>query len=112
MLRVRERINQGRDFRRAYARGKRFAGKYCILFVIENEFQHNRFGIVCSKKVGNAVTRNRARRRLKEIIRLHCDDWSQAEARDLVVVARAGIKNASYQAIEKDFLLLTGRAGF
>lgn len=107
-----ERINQNRDFRRIYTRGKRWAGRYCILFITENEFQHNRIAIVCSKKVGNAVTRNKARRRLKEIIRLHRGTWPATDSRDLVIVARAGIKAAHYRAIEKDLLALLRKAGF
>ena len=110
MLRRAERINQSRDFKHNYQCGRRIVGKYCILFVSENEFLHHRFGIVCSKKVGKAVERNLARRRLREIIRQHRKTWSGS--RDIVIVARASIKKAAYVEIEKDLLTLMGRAGF
>ena len=67
-----------------------------------------RAGFVTSKRVGPAVTRNRIRRRLREIVRRH-----QAEIRDgicLVVIARRAAAKASYLALEDEWLRLAKRA--
>ena len=51
-------INQNRDFRRAYSKGKYAAHP----LLVKNRTGETRLGITTSKKVGNAVQRNRARR--------------------------------------------------
>ena len=55
-------LTRNNDFRRAYQRGKSFVGYGLVLYVIKNREKRLRIGITCSKKIGNAVRRNRARR--------------------------------------------------
>ena len=76
--------------------------KYIIVFVTANNLEYNRFGIVTSKKVGNAVLRNQAKRRLRAIVQTHLPQLTTGF--DLVIVARFNIKEAIFAALEKDFL--------
>ena len=55
-------INQNRDFRRAYSKGKYAAHPLLVTYAVKNRTGETRLGITTSKKVGNAVQRNRARR--------------------------------------------------
>lgn len=55
-------INQNRDFRRAYSKGKYAAHPLLVTYAVKNRSGETRLGITTSKKVGNAVQRNRARR--------------------------------------------------
>lgn len=55
-------INQNRDFRLAYSKGKYAAHPLLVTYVVKNRKNETRIGITASKKVGNAVKRNRARR--------------------------------------------------
>lgn len=55
-------INQNRDFRRAYSKGKYAAHPLIVSYAVKNRRGETRIGITASKKVGNAVQRNRARR--------------------------------------------------
>ena len=55
-----------------------------------------RVGIVVSKKVGNAVVRNRVRRRLREALRALTDEGKVSRAIDLVVIARPVAADADY----------------
>lgn len=55
-------LNSNRDFRRIYARGKYLAHPLLVTYVSKNRLGYNRLGITASKKIGNAVKRNRARR--------------------------------------------------
>lgn len=55
-------INRNNDFRRAYAKGKSFVGPLVVSYVRKNRLPYSRVGVTTSKKVGNAVQRNRSRR--------------------------------------------------
>ena len=67
-----------------------------------------RVGFVTSRRLGNAVVRNRVRRRLREIVRRHQHDLRQ----DLwiVLIAKRDAANASYRALEDEWLRLARRA--
>ena len=96
-------------FRRLYAKGKSAADPQLVIYCRRNGSQENRIGFTVSKKLGHAVVRNRVRRRLREIYRLH-----EAEFRpgvDLVVVARSRAVQATYARLERSFLTLSGRLG-
>ncbi len=67
-----------------------------------------RAGFVTSKRVGNAVVRNRVRRRLREIVRRHQRELQPAFW--LVVIARPPAAKASYQQLEDEWLRLAKRA--
>jgi ribonuclease P protein component, eubacterial len=67
-----------------------------------------RVGFITSRRLGGAVVRNRVRRRLREIVRRHQHDLRQ----DLwiVLIARRDAANASYRALEDEWLRLARRA--
>jgi ribonuclease P protein component len=80
-------IKDNRDFRRIYARGKNFVSPVVVCYVAKNRLKAVRVGITTSKRIGNAVKRNRARRVIRAAfqsllprIRPGCD---------LIFVARA-----------------------
>ncbi len=74
------------DFRRAYAKGKNFVGPLAVSYVRKNRLGITRIGITTSKKVGNAVTRSRSRRVIREAYRGLADRVKPGY--DLVFVAR------------------------
>ena len=95
-------------FRRLYHTSG-FADGYLVLYARKNRTGRSRVGITVSKKLGHAVVRNRVRRRLREIYRLHedsfCPGW------DIVVVARSRTVDASFDRLTASYLSLAGRAG-
>ena len=56
------------DFQRVYKRGRSYANKYLIMYVLKQDVQENRIGISVSKKVGNSVVRHRITRLIREVI--------------------------------------------
>lgn len=75
------------------------------LFLIETRDRGDalppRFGITVTKKVGNAVTRNRIRRRLKEAVRTHAAD-DMAAGSDYVIVGRREVLNAPFEELKTE----------
>jgi len=69
----------------------------------------SRVGVVVSKKVGDAVVRNRAKRLLRETFRVHQHEFNQPL--DLVLVARSSIVGRAFVEVEKDFLIVMRKAG-
>lgn len=66
-----EHLTKKREFERVFNEGKVIKNEFFVLYVIPNDFTHSRIGLVVSKKVGNAVRRNRAKRLLREVYRLN-----------------------------------------
>ena len=89
-------------FRRLYRKGKSAAGKYLVIYCRKNGSDENRIGLTVSAKLGHAVVRNRLRRRLREIYRLHESRFQPGW--DIVVVARSRAVDAPYQKLEKNYL--------
>jgi ribonuclease P protein component len=63
-------LRKKKDFSALYGKGKSAGGKYVVLFYRKNHLGRNRKAFLASKKVGNSVRRNRARRLMKESFRL------------------------------------------
>ncbi len=105
-------ITRNNDFRRAYARGKSFVGFSLVVYVIKNRAGCTRIGITCSKKTGNAVARNRARR----VIRAAAAAVLPPEgvgSYDIIFVARtstAGQKSTQVASLMRKLLTKAGLA--
>jgi ribonuclease P protein component len=79
-------LTENRDFQRLYARGQSRVGPSLVVYAQRNRLPGNRLGFTTGKKIGGAVQRNRARRRLSEAFRLTEPDTRTGY--DIVVVAR------------------------
>ena len=94
-------------FRRLYQKGKSAANKYLVIYCRRNGSPENRIGYTVSSKLGHAVVRNRVRRRLREIYRLHESQFRPGW--DLVVVARSRAVDAPYKKLEGAYLSLAAK---
>ncbi|MEK6676272.1 MAG: ribonuclease P protein component [Planctomycetota bacterium] len=65
-----ERIRRKVEYDRVFARKKSRSNELFIVYVAPNEWSWPRLGVIVGKRVGNAVRRNRARRRIREAFRL------------------------------------------
>lgn len=79
-------IVRNNEFRRLYGRAKTMVHPLFVTYYIKNRYKNNRIGITATKKIGNAVARNRARRILKESYRLLEQDFPSGY--DFIFVAR------------------------
>ena len=95
-------------FRRLYSTGC-YANGMLVLYARPNRLGVNRVGITTGKKLGHAVVRNRARRRLREVYRLN--EALFKPGYDIVVVARHRCVTADFQKLTKAYLSLAEKAG-
>ena len=95
---------KNRDFQVVYKKGKSYANKYLVMYVLNNNTEENRLGISVSKKVGNSVIRHRITRLIRESYRLQESKFQNGF--DIVVVARTNAKDRTYQEIESALIHL------
>lgn len=99
-----ESLKKNSDFQNVYKNGKSYANRYLVMYLIENRTDMLRVGISVSKKVGNSIVRHRLARLIRESVRLNCDKILSGY--DIVVIARAGLKDKRYAETESAFLHL------
>ena len=99
-----ESLKKNRDFQNVYKKGKSYANRYLVMYVLKNETDRNRLGISVSKKVGNSVIRHHVTRLIRESYRLHEDMFDSGL--DIVVIARSTAKDISYREVESALLHL------
>ncbi len=104
------RLKKRREFLRAASRGKRAARPGLVLQAVAGEPGQGRVGFTVTKKVGNAVVRNRARRRLKEAVRLSLPT-DQAAGWDLVLIGRDGTGQRPFAKLIEDLRGALKQAG-
>jgi ribonuclease P protein component len=102
------RLRRPQDFRRVWKEGRSWAHPLFIIWAAPNNLSGTRFGLTASRKVGNAVERNRARRLLREAARhlaAHIPPgW------DVVLVARRAILKAKAQRVQGALKVMLQRA--
>lgn len=97
-------LKKNHEFRRLYNKGKSGVSPWLAVYCRKNGRPGNRLGITVGTKVGKAVVRNRVRRKLREIYRLH--EGELRPGYDIVVVARGRAAGAHYRELERSFLQL------
>lgn len=107
-LPARKRLHLRREFERVFARGKRFASEKCVLYYLETTESCTRYGIVVGKRNGNAVTRNRLKRRVREVLRKV--DGRLPEGLHVIVAPRRFPPRMTYTEVEEHVLKVLRRA--
>ena len=92
------RIRRNADFQRVFRRRRSAADDVIVVHVCENDLPHARLGAAVSRKIGNAVRRNRWKRLLRETFRMSREDLPVGV--DLVVVPRRGAEPNLSQLLE------------
>lgn len=95
-------------FRQVRQQGASQAHPLIVLCYLANEQEFNRSGFSVSKRIGKAVVRNRARRRMSEAVRSLWDMITPGW--DMVWVARAGVNEATFSELQTACARLLRRA--
>ena len=99
-------LTRNNDFRRLYKRGKSLVDRNIVVYYAKNRLGANRVGFTVGKKVGGAVTRNRAKRLMRESFRLLEPGLAQG-----VLVSRSRLPHLKRQAVDASLSRLLGSAG-
>ena len=94
-------LKDNHAFRRMYQKGASAVGGSMVVYCRKNKLDHNRLGLTASVKLGHAVVRNRARRRLRELFRLSQNHMAQGW--DVLLVARGRTARCPHSMLQRDY---------
>lgn len=96
------RVKKEKDFNAIFKEGESVANRKFVIYRLGNQQQHFRVGLSVSKKLGNAVTRNQIKRRIRHVL---IENSNQiVDNVDFVVIARKGVETLEYAEIEQNLL--------
>jgi len=104
----RYRVHTDKRFQEIRRQGRSYANQLLVLCALPNDLPYSRFGFTVNSRIGNAVQRNRIKRRLREIMRLQQDTLQPGW--DIVLIARQPIRSADYHEMETACARLLRRA--
>lgn len=94
------RIKKNKEFQLVFKNGQSFANRQFIVYKLPKETQeHFRIGLSVSKKIGNAVIRNKVKRYIRQVF-LELELMVQPHA-DYVIIARKPVSEMSYEEVKK-----------
>ena len=102
-------LRKDADFDNVYKRGRSVGERYVVVFYIKNHRDINRTCFLASKKVGNSVRRNRARRLMRESYRLFKDRLPAGY--DVIIIARNTITGRTFFEVDKSIKRAFSKAG-
>ena len=102
-------LDRDGQFQKLYKKGKSVLTPSLVVYVKKNGQSFNRLGITASKKIGKAVIRNRAKRRIRELYRTNYEKLKTGY--DFVIVARAKTAYEPYSSLLAAFLSATEELG-
>src|SRR5690606_35848195 len=106
------RLRARSEFTLVQKHGRRAAAKYMTVLALPNSLDCDRLGIIASRRLGGAVTRNRAKRRIRALFRQDEPDTVQSRGLtpfDLVIIPRRELVTASFDSLRSDFHAALGR---
>lgn len=96
------RLRKNIEFKRVYSKGKNYWNRNLILYIKKNGLEETRLGITITKKIGNAVVRNKIRRKIKEIYRKNYPNIKSGY--DLIIIPKKNVIDLSYQELESSLI--------
>lgn len=92
------RLRKNMEFKKVYKARKNFWNRNLILYIKRNGTKETRIGVSITRKVGNAVVRNKLKRRIKELNRRYIE--SLKEGYDIVIIPKKNAVNLSFKDLE------------
>ena len=93
------RLLSSAQFRAVYERGRKFSTPFFSAFILRTDCEWQRLGLTTTRKIGDAVLRNRCRRRLREVFRLRDQSYLAGAGFDVVLNLRTSAASAEYKDV-------------
>ena len=103
-------IKKNFEFNDIINTGAYLKNKYYYVYYKKNSFSYSRFGLAVSKKMGNAVERNKYKRQLRMIIHENKIEFSQDY--DFIIMPRTSLKELNYQEMAQQMISLVKRGNY
>jgi len=97
------RLRSRSEFQSVQERGRRVSGRHMTLLALPNSFGVDRLGVIASRRLGGAVTRNRAKRRVREMFRMTEPDQGQTLSLDIVVIPKRELTTGLFATVQSEF---------
>ncbi|MDD4531114.1 MAG: ribonuclease P protein component [Candidatus Pacebacteria bacterium] len=108
MLPKENRLKKEKEFEAVFKGGRTFRGEYVLLRYLVNGTDKTKVGFITSKKVSKLATeRNKAKRRMREIVRLR--KGKIKDGLSIIIIALPRINSAGYEEIEKDLVKILSK---
>ncbi|WLR41888.1 ribonuclease P protein component [Bacillus carboniphilus] len=102
-MRKKNRIKKNEDFQLVFQKGRSMANRQFVIYIMERpELSEFRIGLSVSKKIGNAVTRNRIKRLIRQVVLEEKDQLSSGK--DYIIIARKPTSQMNYYEVKKSLL--------
>ena len=108
-MKKRDIVKSNELFNNIIAKGKKKSNKYFIIYSLEKDFTKNNYGIAVGKKVGNAVTRNKIKRKIRNIIDNNV--FLFPNNHNYIIICKKEILSLSYNEMESEFKKLLNNKG-
>lgn len=95
------RVKRDKDFKAIFDNGKSCANRRFVVYRLKTDQPHYRVGLSVSKKLGNAVVRNKIKRRLRHLVK---SMEQQLVSEDFVIIARRGVETLTYQEMQTNLV--------
>ncbi|MFA6245096.1 MAG: ribonuclease P protein component [Candidatus Hydrogenedentales bacterium] len=97
------RLRSRAEFVAVQEHGRRVASRHMTLLALPNTHGVDRLGVVASRRLGGAILRNRAKRRIREVFRVGEPDRQAARALDIVVIPRREVTTIVLSELQLEF---------
>ena len=94
---IKEKLSGKQEFKKVFSEGKRFESENLLVFILKNVHDFNRPGIIVKKEIGNAVSRNRIKRRLREVFRQI--NRKLFQGCDIIILVKKSIAELEYTSL-------------
>ena len=102
-------VKSTRDFDDIIKTGTNIKNKYFNIYYKDNNLKYDRFGVSVGKKLGNAVFRNKYKRKLRSIIDNYKKDYNNSK--DYIIILRKDAVGEKYKVLEDEFNKIMNKKG-